>query len=705
MHDLDGAPSRLSPIAFMLLALFLAAPSYAQDRLQTMPGYARYEEMTRAMSNAVVLPALNVVWTNGGSAFDFTRDKQRYRYEIAERTATLLPTNQPAGRREASGRGRSQRGRERPERGRQYTNAFSPDGLLRAFYGQQNLWLSDSNGSNKIAITTEGNEKSRIKYGSASWVYGEELYQDTAIWWSTNAKKVAFYRFDESRVPDYYLALKQRNIQNTLYVEPYAKAGGTNPVVDILVYDLETKETVKLDVRSGKEFTDDVVGHYLYGVSWTSDSAELLFHRTNRRQNVMELCAANPATGTVRVIVREEWTPSWTENSPTFRFLKDGKRFIWSSERTGWNNLYLYELSGKLIAPLTQHECEVEDIIRIDEDRKLLYYTARDGDNHMKLQLHRVGLNGVGESRITDRRFHHTISFAPDGRHFIDTIETHDTPPAVRLMTADGEIVDELARTDMGRFKALGLKPVELIQFKAADGMTDLYGMLHRPSNFSSSKKYPLLVSVYAGPATTGARETFTLPNILTEFGFLLATLDSRSASGRGKRFLDAIYMKLGRPEIDDQAAGVRFLRQRRYVDGSRVGIYGTSYGGTASALCLLRHPDVFQAACASSGVTDWKNYDTIYTERYMWIPRENEEGYRAGRVMSYSTNLTGRLMIFYGTADDNVHPSNSLQLIESLQRAGKSFEIQIGPDQGHASINRNRMMEFFIENLVIQHK
>jgi dipeptidyl-peptidase 4 len=227
--------------------------------------------------------------------------------------------------------------------------------------------------------------------------------------------------------------------------------------------------------------------------------------------------------------------------------------------------------------------------------------------------------------------------------------------------------------------------------------------LLHKPSNFDPNKKYPLLVSVYAGPNSNGARETFVTPNPLTEYGFLVATIDSRSAGGRGKRFLDAIYEKLGVTEIDDQAAGVKALGTRPYVDKKRVGIFGTSYGGYASALCLLRYPDVFQAACASSPVTDYRLYDSIYTERYMWLPEENKKGYDAGSAMTYADKLKGRLMIFFGTADNNVHPSNSLQLIRALQRAGKSFEVQLGPDAGHSGISQPRMMEFFIENLVMK--
>ena len=186
----------------------------------------------------------------------------------------------------------------------------------------------------------------------------------------------------------------------------------------------------------------------------------------------------------------------------------------------------------------------------------------------------------------------------------------------------------------------------------------------------------------------------------LTEYGFLVASLDSRSAAGRGKRFLDAIYLKLGRTEIDDQAAGVKSLWNRPYVDKERVGMFGTSYGGTSSALSLLRYPDVFQAACASSAVTDFRNYDSIYTERYMWLPAENKEGYDAGSLMKYADKLKGRLMLFFGTADDNVHPSNTLQLIQALQKAGKSFDVQVGPDMGHSGLRQERMMEFFIEVL-----
>jgi dipeptidyl-peptidase-4 len=685
----------------LLLALILLPLSLtAQDRLKTLPGYAQYQKMRNEIPSSVKTGALQVRWLDGGKAFEYQRDGKFYRYEVATRQATEAATSAAAGPADNSLRGR--RGVPGVERGRQVAFANSPDGKLKAFHKDRNLWISDANGANEFAVTTDGNEKARTKYAIASWVYGEELRQTTAMWWSPDSTKIAFYRFDESKVPDYFLQLGQTKLQSVMDIEAYPKAGVDNPVAELLIYDVNTKQTVKLDVRDGKPFENSVVGHYVYNVRWSPDGTELLCNRTNRRQNVMEFSACHPTTGKCRVIVREEWLPSWTDNSPELTFLKDNKRFIWESERNSYKNFYLYDLSGKLLTPLTNHPFEVANIVRVDEEAGVLYYLARSGDNHMKLQLHRVGLDGKGDKRLTDPAFNHSVNIAPDGKHFIDVAQTHNTPPFTRLVDADGKVIQELAKSDTTKFEQLNLQRVELIKYKAADGQTELHGLLHKPSNFDPNKKYPLLVSVYAGPATNGAREAFIMPNPLTEYGFLMLTLDSRSAGGRGKKFLDAIYQKLGVVEMDDQAAGVKSLWNRPYVDKNRVGIFGTSYGGYASAMCLLRHPDVFQAAAASSAVTSWHHYDTIYTERYMWIPQENQAGYEAGNAMKYANNLQGRLMIYYGTADNNVHPNNSMQLIQALQNAGKSFEVQVGPDRGHTALSPERMMEFFIENLVV---
>jgi len=430
-------------------------------------------------------------------------------------------------------------------------------------------------------------------------------------------------------------------------------------------------------------------------------------------------------------VVREEWPASWVPNNPQMVFLKDGRRFIWESERNGWRNFYLHDLSGKLVAPLTTASAhEAGGLIKVDEVAGVIFYTARDGDNHLKLQLHRVGLDGKGDVRLTDPKFNHTVGscmppdagargggggpfgpaapcgISPDNKHFIDVYQTHAIPPATRLAdAANGKTIAELAQSDPTKFEQLGLKRAEMFTYQAADGKTTLRGLIQFPSNFDPSRKYPALVAVYGGPASASntARETFVTPSPLTEYGFLLLNLDSRAAPGMGKRVLDSIYLKLGKVEMDDMAEGVKALWSRPYFDKSRVGVYGSSYGGYTSVMELLRHPEVFSAASSSSPPTDWRNYDSIYTERYMWIPQENKEGYDAGSAMTYAKDLKGRLLLYYGTADNNVHPSNSMQLIQALQAAGKSFELQVGPDRGHSAINQDRMMEFFIENLVMR--
>jgi len=702
----------------------------AQDRLKTMPGYQQYLKASEEIPGAIKLGALGVTWSADGTAFDYTAEGRRYRFDVAAKRASEIGIAEPPaggrGQRVVGGRGTVAGA---PERGRQFDAADSPDGKLKAFYRDRNLYLADAAGGGEVAITTDGSASERVKYGTATWVYGEELGQRTAMWWSPDSRKLAYYRFDEKPVPDYHLQVDQTQIQSKDDVEAYPKAGAPNPVVEVFVYDVASKKSTRVDVRNGKPFDNAVLGHYVYRVAWSPDGTELLFNRTNRKQNILELAAANPDTGATRVVIHEEWPTGWVENNPSTTFLKDGKRFIWESERNGWKNLYLYDLTGKLIAPLTTHTgFEVGSLLKVDEAAGLLFYTARDGDNYMKLQLHRVGLDGRKDVRLTDPAFNHTIAgcmgsatggggrggfgaggggcgISPDNGYFIDVYQTHDTPPATRLVDAAGNTVAELAKSDLTKYSQLGFKPAEMFTYTAADGKTRLHGLLQFPANFDPAKKYPALVSVYGGPASASntARETFVPPNITAEYGFLILNLDSRSTPGQGKRTLDEVYLKLGQAEIDDMAEGVKALYSRPYFDKSRVGIYGTSYGGYASVMSILRHPEVFAAASASSPVTAWYHYDSIYTERYMWMPQENKENYDKGSAMSYAKGLKGRLLLYYGTADNNVHPSNMMQLIKALQDSGKSFEVQVGPDRGHSGVNQDRMMEFFIDNLIVR--
>lgn len=756
-------------LAVTVIAAAAAATSLlAQDRLKLMPGYDQYTKMQPQLTGTVVPGTITAAqFSADGTTLNYTVAGKAMTMNLAtlqatEATPTATAAQAPAGGRGAgraggvpptagrAGGGQSQGGMEQAQRempatpmagcpstnaprGRQLECALSPDGKFKAFYRARNFWVANADGTGEVQVTTDGSVEKRIKNGSGSWVYGEELGQTTAIWWAPNSRQVGYYRFDESEVKDFYLGMNQTGIQSVLDVEAYPKAGAPNPIPEVFVYDIAAGASKKIDVRDGKPFSNDVVGHYVYNMRWSPDGTELMMNRNNRRQNINEFVACSPSTAKCRVIIREEWPTGWVENRPSMTMLKDQKRFIWESERSGFSNFYLYDLTGKLINQITKlTTAEAGAIVKLDEDRGVMFYTARDGDNWMKMQLHRVNLDGTGDVRLTDPKFNHTVAPCPtpgapaaggragggpggggaggcgisaDNKFFIDTYQTHNTPAATQLVDMTGKVVAQLAKADTTKFDALKLHKAEQFTYLSADGKTTLFGQIQFPSNFDPTKKYPTLVPVYGGPASGSnvPTETFAAPNAMAEYGFLIVNLSSRSAPGQGKRTLDQIYMKLGQVEMDDMANGIKALWTRPYFDKERVGIYGTSYGGTTSALMILRHPDVIAAASSSSPVTSWHHYDSVYTERYMWIPQENKDGYEGGSAMNLAGNLKGRLLLYYGTADNNVHPNNTMQLITALQRAGKSFEVQVGPDQPHTGVNNQRMMEFFIENLVMR--
>jgi dipeptidyl-peptidase-4 len=752
----------------LIFTLTIAAVALsAQDRLKLMPGYDNYTKMQPQLTGAVVPGTVQALqWTADGTALTYTSAGKAYRLDFATMTprevtvAADPAAAPPAGGGRGAGRaggvppaagrggGQGQGGMEQaqrempvapmqgcpaggPARGRQGECVMSPDGKFKAFYRARNFWVANADGTGEVQVTTDGSVEKRIKNGSGSWVYGEELGQTTAIWWAPDSKRVGYYRFDESPVQDFFLQMNQTGIQSVMDIEAYPKAGAPNPIPEVFVYDISAGASKKLDVRDGRPWGNDVVGHYVYAMRWSPDGTELMMNRTNRRQQVLEFVACSPATAKCRVIIREEWLTGWVDNRPGMTMLKDNKRFLWQSDRNGFNNYYLYDLTGKLINPVTKlTTAEAAQTVKLDEDRGVMFYMARDGDNWMKMQLHRVNLDGTGDVRLTDPKFNHTVGacatpggggggraggaggpggaaacgISADNKFFVDVYQTHNTPAATQLVDMTGKVLAQLAKADTTKFTALGLKKAEQFTYLSADGKTTLFGQISFPSNFDPSKKWPTLVPVYGGPASGSnvPTENFANPVANAEYGFLVVNLGSRSAPGQGKRTLDQVYMNLGVAEMDDMANGIKALYSRPYFDKDRVGMYGTSYGGTTSVLMILRHPDVVTVASSSSPVTSWHHYDSVYTERYMWIPQENP-GYEKGSAMNLAANLKGRLLLYYGTADNNVHPNNTMQLITALQRAGKSFEVQVGPDQPHTGVNGQRMMEFFIENLVMR--
>ena len=370
---------------------------------------------------------------------------------------------------------------------------------------------------------------------------------------------------------------------------------------------------------------------YIYGIDWTPDGSELLFHRTNRHQDHLEILAADPTTGKTRLVV-EEKQDTWQRNRPEMRFFSDGQRFLWETEKSGWKHWELRDLDGSLINPLTTGEYPVESIVKLDEDAGRLYYTANSSKTPINPQLHRVNLDGSDQTRYTSADLHHSeFKISPDGKYVVATRQAVDVPPSSVLYDENGTEIAVLAHGDASGLADAGLAGGQLVRFTSADGTTPMHAVLHLPRNYNPSQKsYPLLVDVYGGPESRGPQNRFSAANPYCELGFAIAKIENRGTRGRGKAFEGATYLDLGGPDLDDQVAGIKaILEQYPGLDHERVGMTGHSYGGYMSALAMVRHPDVFHAAVAGAPVTDFRNYDTIYTERYMRTPQGKPQGLR----------------------------------------------------------------------------
>lgn len=572
-----------------------------------------------------------------------------------------------------------------PSRARQRPSEPSPDGAWVAACVDGNVRLTpvgapqDGRDAAAVQVTSEGGNG--LRFGTASWVYGEELDQTTGMWWSPDSRWLAYYRFDDSRVPPFTMLGGLTDLFTTTSVERYPKPGDRNPDAGIeLVAIADPARRISVDVGARDQW------EYVYGPQWAPDSSELLFYRTNRRQNVLELCAADPATGAVRVVVREE-QPNWQQNRPEMRWLRDGRRFIWSTERSGWKQYEIRSMDPAVApVPLTRGEFPIESIVAVDEDAGRLWYSAGSGAHAIEPQLMSVRLDGTDQRRHTTADAHHArFSVAPGGAHFVASDETLVRPPVMRLRRADGSVVADLpGGADGDPWQARGLVPPEPLTLKAADGVTDLFGILHFPSDFDASRRYPMVVETYGGPHARTVRWSFSRPDPDCELGFLVLRVDNRGTPGRGKAFEDATYLSLGGPDVDDQAAAARQVAQRPYVDPARIGISGSSYGGYMSIMALLRQPEVFRSAVAYSGPTDWRQYDTIYTERFMRTPQENPKGYDAGSAVARAADLKGALLVIHGMQDDNVHPNNMWALAERLYELDRPFGMLLFPKAGH---------------------
>lgn len=582
------------------------------------------------------------------------------------------------------------------------TPGYSPDFTKYAYSKDYDIWIYDLATKKEEPLTRGGSEE--LMNGKTDWVYPEELDQREAFWWSPDGRKIAYLQFDERPVYDFPIIHqltpeRKPAFETTLELERYPNSGKPNPTVKLFVIDLAAKKPVEVKTESGPDV-------YLTRVVWRRDNSELFFQRLNRLQNRLELQAANPASGDVRTVLVEK-EECFINLHDDFRQLSDNRYFVWSSERTGWKHLYLYDYTGKLATALTNGDWEVSGISIIDEKNQWVYFTIADSvglDTHFG----RVKLDGTKLTRLTVEPGTHRVSIDPAGKYYVDNFSSLTVPPTVNLYQADGKLIRQVAATNIDKVKELGLQEPELVKLKAADGQTDVYGILFRPADFNPQKKYPLYVQVYGGPShrNSNSYQTAGPKAQLAQLGYVVWELDGRGTTRRGKKFLTETYLKFGQVDVDDQAAAVKQLRERPYIDGSRVGMTGGSYGGYMTCMSLLRYPDVYSVGVAASSVTDWRNYDTIYTERYMRLPETNKEEYETGSALSYAKNLKGKLLLVHGTIDNNVHPGNTIHLVDALQKEGKNFDMMYYPENRHGIRGYNAehlaklRMEYFLRHL-----
>ncbi len=579
-------------------------------------------------------------------------------------------------------------------RGRAYGDMLSPDLKHRAFTRSYNLFVKDMDG-NETALTTDGTED--LRNGFPDWVYPEELGQYQAFWWSPDSKKIAFMQFDEKPVTKYPIVHDVQPIPR-FELLGYPKPGGNNPIVRLFVADVASKKLVRLE-------TGDDLDVYLYRGQWTNDGKEFTYHRLNRFQNKVEVFAADPATGKTRLLLADT-DPCYIDESTELIFLKDNQRFLWTSERSGWREIYLYDMTGKLLKQLTNAKLPVRGIQGVDEPRGWVYFGGQEA-NGTQSHFYKVKLDGTGFAKMTTEPGSHGVNLSPTFDFYTDSFSNFDQPAKTSLFQADGKLVKVLSeQTPSKEFLDLKLIKPEHFLFKSADGKYDLDGLLYFPAHFDPNEKYTLILSIYGGPGSKGVTNRYNMADgsqTLAQLGFLVAVCDYRGVSGRGKAFQNLHYMKLGQVELEDHVAFVKALGQRPYVDTTRVGVTGHSYGGYFTCIALLKEPDVFHVGVAGAPVTDWRNYDTIYTERYMRRPQDNPEGYEKGSCLTYAKNLKGKLFIHHGAVDDNVHPGNTIQLTQALLKENKKFDLMIYPEQQHGigfpRYGESRV-EYFIEHL-----
>ena len=577
---------------------------------------------------------------------------------------------------------------------------LSPDNKYIAFTKNNDLYTIEINSKKVNRLTTDGSKL--ILNGYASWVYMEEILgrssQYRSYWWSPDSKKIAFFRSDDTKVPEFVIT-NAKGLHGEVEYTHYPKVGDPNPSVKIGIISPKGGSAVWTKINEQQD-------QYFGMPYWKPDGSSLLVQWMPRSQDQLKIYEVNPTTGNIKEFYSEE-QKTWvklTDDGERISFLKNGKGFILSSDKTGWKHLYHYNMNGKLLNQITTGNFTVNKIEFVDESNQLVYFSARGKENTARKDYYSVRLDGTNLQRLTFGEYNHSlISLSPTADYFITTYSNSSTPEKMALVNNQGKIIKELGDSKASGFEDNNIAKTDFLRVKSDDGLFDLPMKVTWPINMDPTKKYPVLISIYGGPDAGTCWDSWTLTGAQQWYakeGLIQVVMDHRASGHFGKVGVNYMHRDLGHWELVDYATLVKWLITNKQADPTKICIAGFSYGGYMGALALTKGAGVFTHALVGGPVTDWTLYDSHYTERFMDLPSENPAGYKTGNVMNYVDQYKGMMQIVHGEIDDNVHMQNSLQLISKLQDAKKDFEMMVYPGGRHGWPG-NKAMHF--QNLKTQ--
>lgn len=600
------------------------------------------------------------------------------------------------------------------QNGAQQVPRFSPDGTMIAFVRDNNIFIVKLLFNNSESQVTSDGEFGKIINGIPDWVYEEEFSTNCSYDWSADSKMLAYIRYDESEVMNYDMPMyipSGSKVEYDPYVKPYSYkypvAGADNSKVSVHTFDVKSRTTRQINLEIDKE-------SYIPRIKFTSDPNTLAIVTLNRHQSIMDLFAANPRSGLCKRILREESDTYLNEKTFTSISFFD-KHFILHSERSGYNHLYLYKIGGEFVRPITQGNFEVTGFFGWDQKKNLFYYESNEG-SPLRSNAYKINAKGK-KTRLTKGDGSNSAVFSKGFKYFINTFDNLTTPHIVTTNDNNGKVLKTLVDNKKlnERLAGMTLPQKEFFTFNTSDGVS-INGWMIKPHNFDNNKKYPVVMYQYSGPYSQEVKDTWytgmypgaAFEAYMCEQGFIMVCVDGRGTGGRGTEFGKCTYMKLGYYEPRDQVEAAKYLGTLPYVDKNNIGIWGWSFGGYNTIMSMSQKDAVFKAGVAIAAPTDWRFYDTVYTERFMRTPKENKEGYDLGSAVVHANDLNGKLLLIHGTADDNVHFRNMLRYAHALNQAGKMVEMALYPDSNHSIYfgPRTRMhvferlSQFFIENL-----